>query len=158
MNVHDYSARRIDGQDTSLSEFRGRALLIVNTASKCGLTPQYKELQALYETYRERGLEVLGFPCNQFGGQEPGTEADIQTFCETNYQVSFPLFSKIEVNGPGTHPLYEHLKSATPETQDIEWNFAKFLVDRAGKVVRRYSPQTAPSSIAPDVEQTLAQA
>lgn len=155
MSVYEYSARSIDGRDTALSEFRGRALLIVNTASKCGLTPQYKDLQALYETYRERGLEVLGFPCNQFGGQEPGSEAEIRTFCDTNYQVSFPLFSKIEVNGPGTHPLYQYLKSATPETQDIEWNFAKFLVDRAGNVVRRYSPQTAPSSIAPDIEQAL---
>ncbi|MCX8070956.1 MAG: glutathione peroxidase [Candidatus Binatia bacterium] len=160
MTVHDFSARAIDGTETSLSEFAGKVLLIVNVASQCGLTPQYRGLQELYEHYRERGFAVLGFPCNQFGGQEPGTEEEIRTFCETRYHVTFPLFSKIEVNGPNRHPLYAFLTQQQTQPDgpgDIQWNFAKFLIDRQGKVVARFAPATAPVSeeVVEAIERTL---
>lgn len=141
--AHEFQARTIDGEDASLSGYRGRALLVVNVASKCGLTPQYEGLQKLYETYQERGLEILGFPCNQFMGQEPGTEAEIQSFCQSRYDVSFPLFSKIEVNGSAAHPLYQWLKRETGE-KEITWNFEKFVIRRDGTIEGRFSPRTSP--------------
>ena len=156
--VFDFSANGIDGAPVNLADYRGKVLLIVNTASKCGFTPQYKGLQKLFEQYRERGLEVLGFPCDQFGHQEPGSESEINSFCELNFGVSFPLFAKIEVNGSGTHPLFSHLKSEAPGllgTEGIKWNFTKFLVNREGKVVGRYAPATAPDAIAADIEKLL---
>jgi len=132
-------------------------LLIVNTASKCGFTPQYKGLQNLYEKYRDRGFEVLGFPCDQFKHQEPGSDEEIKSFCEINYGVTFPLFRKIEVNGEGAHPLFAYLKSQGPGflTEAIKWNFTKFLVDRQGRVVKRYAPQTEPESLEKDIEKSL---
>ena len=156
--VFDFSATAIDGQPVDLAAYRGKVLLVVNTASKCGFTPQYKGLQALFEQYRERGLEVLGFPCDQFGHQEPGSEADINSFCELNFGVSFPLFAKINVNGKDAHPLFAHLKSEAPGllgSEGIKWNFTKFLVDREGKTVSRYAPATAPETIAKDIEALL---
>jgi glutathione peroxidase len=148
MSIHEFSLKDITGKQRSLAEFRGKALLVVNVASQCGLTPQYTELQALYSELRGRGLEVLGLPCNQFAGQEPGTEAEIQEFCSTRYNVDFPLFSKIDVNGAERHPLYTWLTeqpSAPDGPGDIQWNFAKFVVDRQGNVVGRFSPSTSPS-------------
>jgi glutathione peroxidase len=156
--IYQISARTIDGRETSLGEYRGKVLLIVNTASRCGFTPQYRELEELYQTYGERGLVVLGFPSNQFGGQEPGSEAEIAQFCTTNYGVSFPMFSKVEVNGAGTHPLYRYLKSERSGllgTERIKWNFTKFLVDRNGKVIGRFAPSTKPSEIAGAIERSL---
>jgi len=149
MTAHDFKAKTIDGEEQSLSDYSGKVLLVVNVASQCGLTPHYSGLQELYQTYRDRGLVVVGFPCNQFGAQEPGTEAEIKTFCETRYGVDFPMFAKVDVNGPNRHPLYEYLtKQATqPDGPgDIQWNFAKFLVDRSGEVVARFAPPTAPAS------------
>ncbi|MEN3277463.1 MAG: glutathione peroxidase [Massilia sp.] len=158
MNVFDFSALLLDGTPADLARYRGKVLLIVNTASECGFTPQFAGLEQLYRTHRERGLEVLGFPCNQFRGQEPLNGADIGAFCERNYGVSFPVFAKIEVNGANAHPLYRHLKSEAPGvlgTQAIKWNFTKFLVDRDGKVVKRYAPTTKPEEIAGDIERLL---
>jgi glutathione peroxidase len=160
MTVHEFSARTIDGEEKPLSDFAGRVLLIVNVASQCGLTPQYRGLQELYEHYGPRGLVVLGFPCNQFGNQEPGSEQEIRTFCETRYQVTFPLFAKIEVNGPNRHPLYAYLtqQPTTPDGPgDIQWNFAKFLVGRDGRVIARFAPATAPVSdeVVEAIEQAL---
>lgn len=160
MSIYEFSARTIDGVEKSLGDFAGKVLLIVNVASQCGLTPQYRGLQELYEYYRERGFEVLGFPCNQFGGQEPGSEEEIRTFCETRYKVTFPLFAKIEVNGPNRHPLYAYLtrQPTMPDGPgDIQWNFAKFLVDRHGQVVARFAPATAPASeeLVEAIERTL---
>ncbi|MFT5088444.1 MAG: glutathione peroxidase [Candidatus Latescibacterota bacterium] len=154
-SAHDYSAPSIIGEDTSLSSFSGKTLLIVNVASECGLTPQYTELQELYERYGEQGLVVIGFPCNQFGAQEPGTEEQIQQFCSTNYNVEFPLFAKIEVNGDGRHPLYTYLIG---DGEDISWNFEKFLVDSEGQMVERFSPRTAPDDeeLVAAIEKTLA--
>ncbi|HIK53709.1 MAG TPA: glutathione peroxidase [Synechococcales cyanobacterium M55_K2018_004] len=157
-SIYEISATSIDGRSVSLDTYRGKVLLIVNTASQCGLTPHYKGLQALYEQYANQGFVVLGFPCNQFGWQEPGSSEQIQAFCEKNYGVSFPLFEKIEVNGSNAHPLYQYLKSAAPGTSgtpEIEWNFAKFLVDRNGMVVKRYAPTTNPEDIAQDVQALL---
>ena len=156
--IYDFSARSIEGNDRPLSDYKGKALLIVNVASECGYTPQYAGLEALYRKYKDRGFEVLGFPCNQFGGQEPGDEEQIKSFCETRFDVSFPLFAKIDVNGPGTHPLYEFLKSAEPGllgTEAIKWNFTKFLVAKDGSVRKRYAPQTKPEPIAADIEAAL---
>ncbi len=156
--VYDFSARAIDGAERSLKDYAGKVLLVVNVASGCGFTPQYAGLEALYRKHRQAGLEVLGFPCNQFGSQEPGTEAQIQQFCETRFQVSFPLFAKVDVNGPGTHPLYAFLKSSEPGllgTEAIKWNFTKFLVGRDGKVIKRYAPQTKPEALEADVEAAL---
>ena len=147
-NVHSFSARTIDGTERSLADYAGKVLLIVNVASKCGLTPQYTALEKLYKEHHAAGLEVLGFPCNQFGGQEPGTEAEIQRFCTIQYDVTFPLFAKIDVNGASTHPLYAHLKSldTKPEGKgDVSWNFAKFLVDRRGEVIARFKPPEDPA-------------
>ena len=156
--VLDFSAARANGEDTALSEFGGKVLLIVNTASKCGFTPQYEGLESLQKSYGERGFSVLAFPCNQFGGQEPGSEAEIQSFCDLNYQTSFPLFRKIEVNGSASHPLFIHLKEQSPGvlgSKRIKWNFTKFLVNQQGEVVKRYSPSTKPEAIASDIEALL---
>src|SRR5207344_680425 len=144
--VHDFSAKTIDGADRSLRDYDGKALLLVNVASRCGLTPQYDKLEALYRRYEGRGLVVLGFPCNQFGAQEPGTEAEIKTFCSTKYDVTFPLFAKVDVNGKDRHPLYAWLTGLDTKPDaagDVLWNFAKFLVDGEGNVVARFGPKTA---------------
>lgn len=148
----------IDKKQVKLSDFKGKVLLIVNVASKCGFTPQYQGLEKLYRKYKDKGFEILAFPCNQFGNQEPGTNEEIKEFCTTNYNVTFRLFDKIEVNGPNTHPLYKFLKDAKPGlmgTKDIKWNFTKFLVDRNGFVIDRYAPQTTPESIEKDIEKLL---
>ncbi|HWG05670.1 MAG TPA: glutathione peroxidase [Beijerinckiaceae bacterium] len=157
-NVYDFSAKALSGDDVPLDGFRGKALLIVNTASQCGFTPQYAGLEALQRAFADRGFSVLGFPCNQFGHQEPGDADAIRTFCSTNYAVSFPLFAKIDVNGPQAHPLYEFLKKAKRGllgSEAIKWNFTKFLVDRAGTVVARYAPTTKPEDIKADIEALL---
>ena len=147
MSIHPISARTITGTEQKLSDYAGKALLVVNVASRCGLTPHYKGLEALYQKEKARGLEVLGFPCNQFGAQEPGNEADIQHFCKSKYDVTFPMFAKIDVNGPGQHPLYAALeasKAGPAAAGDVTWNFEKFVVDRKGEIVARFPPPTAP--------------
>jgi glutathione peroxidase len=160
-SVYEFSALLLDGRSVSLSDFKGRVLLIVNTASQCGFTPQYAGLESLYRTYKDRGLEVLGFPCNQFGNQEPGTAEQIGEFCERNYGVSFPIFAKIDVNGSNTHPLYQFLKRAKPGIfgpfggGSIKWNFTKFLLDRTGRVVDRYGSATKPESLISSIEKLL---
>jgi glutathione peroxidase len=154
MSFYDISAKRLDGSSTSLAEFRGKTLLIVNVASRCGFTPQYAGLEALYRKYGDRGLVVLGFPCNQFGSQEPGSEAEIGAFCSSTYNVTFPMFAKVDVNGADAHPLYQHLKSAKPGllgTEAIKWNFTKFLVNGKGEVVERYAPKDSPESLDSDI-------
>ena len=156
--VMDFSAVLASGEPQDLNDYQGKVLLIVNTASKCGFTPQYTGLESLHQTYGERGFSVLAFPCNQFGGQEPGSEEEIQSFCDLNYQTSFPLFSKIEVNGAASHPLYAHLKEQAPGvlgSKRIKWNFTKFLVNQEGEVVKRYAPSTKPEAIANDIEALL---
>ena len=148
----------LEGEDVPLSRYLGKTLLIVNVASKCGFTPQYQGLEALYREYRARGLEILGFPCDQFGHQEPGDAAEIRRFCTLNYEVSFPLFAKIEVNGAGAHPLYQWLKREAPGllgSQAIKWNFTKFLVDAGGRVVKRYAPTDTPAAIGRALESRL---
>jgi glutathione peroxidase len=158
MSLHEIIARRLDGSERDLTEFRGQVMLIVNVASRCGFTPQYTGLQALYEEYRLRGFAVLGFPCNQFGAQEPGDAAEIGAFCSSNYNVTFPMFARIEVNGADAHPLYRLLKSARPGllgTEAIKWNFTKFLVDRQGQVVKRFAPKDAPAELSADIEALL---
>ncbi|MGG4384856.1 glutathione peroxidase [Priestia megaterium] len=158
MSVYEYSAKTIKDEDVSLSNYQGDVLLIVNTASKCGFTPQYKDLQALYEEEKENGLTVLGFPCNQFGGQEPGSSNDIEQFCELNYGVSFPMFAKVDVKGEHAHPLFTYLTEQAPGllgSKGIKWNFTKFLVNRQGEVVKRYAPQTAPKDIQKDIKGLL---
>ena len=158
MTVYDFKAKTIDGRDIALSDYNGKVLLIVNVASRCGFTAQYQGLQDLYDRFQKDGLEVLGFPCNQFASQEPGTESDIRSFCDLQYGVRFPLFSKVDVNGPTTHPLYEYLKTAKPGllgSKRIKWNFTKFLVDRQGRPIKRYSPQTAPAAIEKDIQEAL---
>jgi glutathione peroxidase len=160
MGVYDYKVRSIQGTEVKLSDYQGKVLLIVNVASHCGFTPQYKGLEALYQKVRARGFEILGFPCNQFGAQEPGSEEEIQQFCDLNYGVTFPLFGKIDVNGDSTHPLYVYLKKALPGiagTEAIKWNFTKFLVDRKGQLLRRYAPTDTPEAITGDVEKALAE-
>lgn len=157
-SIYDFQMKSIDGKDTSLAEYNGQVLLIVNTASKCGFTPQYKGLESIYKKYKDQGFSVLGFPCNQFQKQEPGSEKEIQDFCEMNFGVTFPLFSKIDVNGADAHPLYKHLSSELPGllgSKAIKWNFTKFLVDRKGKAIKRFGPQTDPDSIVEDVEALL---
>ena len=157
-SVLDFSARKANGEDLNLETYRGKVLLIVNTASKCGFTPQYEGLEVLQKTFSERGFSVLAFPCNQFGAQEPGNEAEIQSFCDLNYRTTFPIFSKIEVNGASSHPLFDHLKNKAPGvlgSQRIKWNFTNFLVNQNGDVVKRYAPATKPSSIARDIEALL---
>jgi glutathione peroxidase len=156
--VYDFKARTIDGQEVSLADYRGNVLLIVNVASQCGFTPQYRGLEELYERFGKSGFAVLGFPCNQFGKQEPGTDSDIRGFCDLQYGVRFPLFSKIDVNGPGTHPLYEFLKRSKPGflgTKRIKWNFTKFLIDRSGQVVARFGSRRTPESIDAEIERLL---
>ncbi len=158
MGLYDFSATLNNGKEKKLSAYKGKVLLIVNTASKCGNTPQYAGLQELYDKYKDRGLEILGFPCNQFGHQEPGSDEDIKEFCEMNYGVEFPLFSKIEVNGDNAHPLYRFLKSEKTGLlgDSLKWNFTKFLVDKQGNVIDRYAPMTPPKTIASDIEKQLA--
>ncbi|WP_250533811.1 glutathione peroxidase [Caballeronia sp. AZ10_KS36] len=157
-SIYGFTAERLDGTTTSLDTYRGKVLLIVNTASECGFTPQYRGLQELYTLYAGRGFEVLGFPCNQFGKQEPGDAAQIGSFCETNYGVTFPMFAKIDVNGPNAHPLFKYLTEKEPGVlglEAIKWNFTKFLIDRNGNIVKRYAPITKPESIADDIEKLL---
>jgi glutathione peroxidase len=156
-SVFDFDVETLDGRPMRLGEFSGKVLLIVNTASQCGFTPQYAGLEELYQTYKDRGLEVLGFPCNQFGAQEPGSAAEIGSFCEKNYGVSFPMFAKIDVNGEDAHPLYRFLKTEKSGLlgSKIKWNFTKFLVDREGKVVARYASTTKPESMAKEIERLL---
>jgi glutathione peroxidase len=151
--LSDFTLPRLGGAAQPLSDYAGKLVLIVNTASKCGSTPQYEGLEELWRSYRDRGLVVLGFPCNQFGGQEPGSAAEIAEFCTLNYGVSFPMFDKIEVNGPGEHPLYGWLKQNHPG--DIAWNFGKFLVGRDGRVIARFTPETKPESLVETIEQQL---
>jgi len=158
MTVYQFEAKKINGQTISLSEYKDDVLLIVNTASNCGFTPQYKELQKLYEQYKEKGFTVLGFPCNQFMNQEPGTESDIQSFCEMNFGVTFPLFSKVDVNGKNAHPLFQYLTEEAPGVlgmKAVKWNFTKFLVNRSGEVVERYAPNTNPIEISQDIEKLI---
>lgn len=154
MLLPDIELHTIDGQRQRLADYAGNILLVVNVASQCGFTPQYKGLEALYRKFKDRGFTVLGFPCDQFGHQEPGDEADIQRFCSLTYDVSFPMFAKVEVNGPNAHPLYRALKAAVPGvlgTEGIKWNFTKFLVDAQGQVVKRYAPTTTPQAIEADL-------
>jgi glutathione peroxidase len=156
--VYDHSAKALDGKDVPLLQFRGQVLLIVNTASECGFTPQYAGLEALHRKFAGRGFSVLGFPCNQFGGQEPGNAEEIARFCSTNYNVTFPMFAKIEVNGARAHPLFKHLQTAKAGllgSEAIKWNFTKFLVDREGKVVARYSSSTKPENLEDAIRRLL---
>ncbi|OUM95361.1 MAG: glutathione peroxidase [Thermobacillus sp. ZCTH02-B1] len=153
-DIYDIEVVTIDGRRITLSAFKGKVMLIVNTASRCGFTPQYAGLEALYRKYRDRGLVVLGFPCNQFAGQEPGSEAEIASFCSLRYGVTFPMFAKIDVNGPNRHPLYRYLISRKPGllgSGSIKWNFTKFLVDREGRVVKRFGPAVKPEKIEADI-------
>jgi glutathione peroxidase len=176
-STHDFSATAADGSQVPLRDYAGKVLLIVNVASKCGLTPQYEGLQELYLSDQNRGLEILGFPCNQFKGQEPGTDAEIQEFCTTTYNVTFPVLGKIEVNGPGAHPLFQYLRAQAPGdfgpaygdfyqvisrirpdadgTDEVKWNFTKFLIGRDGTVIKRYEPPVAPADIKADLENYL---
>ena len=154
MGIYDFEMKTIDGQMQSLGTYRDKVLLLVNVASQCGFTPQYKGLEALYRKFRDKGFAVLGFPCDQFGRQEPGTEEEIKSFCSLNYNVSFPMFARIEVNGDNAHPLYRFLKSEQKGllgTEAIKWNFTKFLVDKNGTVLRRYAPNDTPESIEQDL-------
>jgi glutathione peroxidase len=157
--VYDFSATTIDGKARKLADYKGKVLLVVNTASQCGFTPQYKGLEALYKKYKDKGFAVLGFPSNQFGQQEPGPESEIAEFCEMNFGVTFPLFSKIDVNGDAAHPLFKYLTSTKKGllgSEAIKWNFTKFLVDRKGNVVERYAPTTKPEDLEQDIEDALA--
>jgi len=156
--LYDFCADTLQGKPLSLDAFRGKVVLVVNTASQCGFTPQYAGLEDLYRKFRDRDLEVLGFPCNQFGRQEPGSAAEIDAFCKRNYGVSFPMFGKIEVNGPNAHPLYRWLTAQAPGilgTEAIKWNFTKFLLGRDGRVFKRYAPRTRPAELAGDIERLL---
>lgn len=178
MSIYTYQAELSNDENISLENYKGKVLLIVNTASKCGLTPQYEGLEKLYRTYKDQGFSVLAFPCNQFGGQEPGTDEEIQAFCSVNYEVSFPVFKKIDVNGEQAHPLFKFLRERAPEdsnldtdsrlyqhlsnnfpkileSSDIKWNFTKFLIDQNGNVVRRYFPSTLPAEVENDIEKLL---
>ncbi len=159
MSIYEFSATNNKGEEVALSSFKGKVMLIANTASKCGFTPQYQGLNDLYKDLQAKGLVVLGFPCNQFGEQEPGSDSEISEFCELNYGVSFPIMSKIDVNGAGAHPLFDYLKAQAPGllgTKKIKWNFTKFLVDQNGKVLKRYAPLTKPEAIRADIEALLA--
>ena len=158
MSVYDFTAKRLDGHEESLAVYRGKVLLIVNTASACGFTPQYAGLEALYEKLGPEGFAILGFPCNQFGAQEPGSEAEIGAFCQKNYGVTFPMFAKIEVNGANAHPLYKYLKDAKPGllgTEAIKWNFTKFLIGKDGEPAARYAPNTKPEDLEAPVKKLL---
>ncbi|MDB5743029.1 MAG: Glutathione peroxidase [Polaromonas sp.] len=157
--VYDFEAQQINGQDVALSGFRGKVMLIVNTASACGFTPQFGGLQELHRTYASQGLVVLGFPCNQFGAQDPGQDSEIASFCQANYGVSFPMMRKIDVNGPTAHPLYQWLTTAAPGllgSKAIKWNFTKFLIGKEGQVIKRYAPLDKPAGLAKDIEAALA--
>ena len=157
-SIADFKARTIDGNEQSLTDFSGKVLLVVNVASKCGFTPQYTGLQDVYRKLSPKGFAVLGFPCDQFGHQEPGNEAEIKNFCSLKYDVTFPLFAKIDVNGDGTHPLYAWLKKQAPGvlgTEAIKWNFTKFLIDRKGQVVTRFAPNDKPEALVADIEKLL---
>ena len=157
-SVYDFQADFISGDSADLSAYKGKVLLIVNTASKCGFTPQYQGLEELYQRFKDRDFEILGFPCNQFGRQEPGNSSDISEFCQLNFGVTFPLFAKIEVNGDEAHPLFKHLKSQAPGllgTQRVKWNFTKFLVNREGEVAKRFAPNDKPASLAGAIEALL---
>ncbi|NOV00861.1 glutathione peroxidase [Paenibacillus planticolens] len=158
MNVHQFTARTIRGEEKSLDDYKGQVLLIVNTATKCGFAPQFKGLQELHDTYKDQGFNVLGFPCNQFKDQEPGSDEQVEQACQINFGVNFPLFSKIDVNGADTHPLYRHLKQQASGLfgSGIKWNFTKFLVDQEGKVIKRFSPTTAPRKIEKEIQKLLA--
>jgi glutathione peroxidase len=159
-NIYEFSANSLNGAPVDLASYRGKVLLIVNTASNCGFTPQYQGLEAVYQQFKDKGVEVLGFPCNQFGRQEPGSADEIGAFCEKNYGVTFPLFAKIDVNGDDTHPLFKHLKQQAPGlmgTEAIKWNFTKFLVKKDGTVYKRYAPQTEPKELMQDIEKLLAE-
>lgn len=158
MNVYDFNVLTSSGSEQSLRDFEGKALLVVNTASKCGFTPQYEALEVLHQKYHELGLEILAFPCNQFANQEPGTNEEIQAFCQLNYGVTFPVLAKIDVNGEHAHPLYKYLTETSPgllNTKAIKWNFTKFLVDRTGQVQKRYAPNVKPEALAKDIEALL---
>ncbi len=158
--LHDFTADTLEGQPRSLADFRGQVVLVVNVASKCGFTPQYTGLEALWKEYGPKGLAVVGFPCNQFGAQEPGSAEDIRQFCSLTYPVSFPLFAKVEVNGPNTHPVYGFLKTGATGvlgTEAVKWNFTKFLVAKDGRVVERYAPTTTPAALKADIDKLLAE-
>ncbi|WP_137791254.1 glutathione peroxidase [Bacillus sp. E(2018)] len=158
MSVYDFSVETIKGEETNLDTYKGDVLLIVNTASKCGFTPQYKGLQSIYESHKEQGLSVLGFPCNQFGAQEPGSSDEIMEFCELNYGVNFPMFAKVDVNGEQAHPLFKYLAAEAPGilgSKAIKWNFTKFLVDRNGQVVKRFAPTDKPETIEKHIQELL---
>ena len=158
--LHDFTADTLEGQPRSLADFRGQVVLVVNVASKCGFTPQYTGLEALWKEYGPKGLVVVGFPCNQFGAQEPGSAEDIRQFCSLTYPVSFPLFAKVEVNGPNAAPVYRFLKEAAPGvlgTEAVKWNFTKFLVAKDGRVVERYAPTTTPAALKADIDKLLAE-
>jgi len=159
-NIYDFKADSLNGAPVDLAQYKGKVLLLVNTASNCGFTPQYKGLETVYRQFKDKGVEVLGFPCNQFGQQEPGSADEIGAFCEKNYGVTFPLFAKIDVNGDDAHPLFKHLKSEAPGllgSQAIKWNFTKFLVKKDGTVYKRYAPQTDPKELVDDIEKLLAE-
>ncbi len=158
MNAYDFATRTLDGRETTLADWKGQVLLVVNVASKCGFTPQYEGLEALYRKYKDRGFAVLGFPCNQFGAQEPGDAAEIANFCSLTYDVSFPMMSKIDVNGPKADPLYawlKHVKKGVLGTEGIKWNFTKFLIDREGKVAARFAPLDKPEALTAAIEAVL---
>lgn len=157
MNFYDYFAKNIDGKEVSMSDYKGKVVLVVNTASKCGFTPQLKELEELYKEYKDLGVEILGFPCNQFLNQEPGNNEEVKNFCQINYGVTFNMFEKIDVNGSNTHPIYKYLKDQERGllTNDIKWNFTKFLIDKEGNVIKRYSPTTSPLKIKNDIEKMI---
>ena len=157
-SLHDFKVKNAQGTETDLSQYKGKVALIVNVASKCGFTPQYEGLEKMYEQYKSQGLVVIGFPCNQFGAQEPGNDKEIQEFCKLTYDVKFPIMAKVDVNGDSASPVFQYLKSASPGilgTEGIKWNFTKFLVGKDGKVINRYAPQTKPEDIAGDIEKAL---
>ncbi|MGJ4745832.1 glutathione peroxidase [Leptospira sp. SA-E8] len=156
-NLYELTATLNNGSEKKLEDYKGKVLLIVNTASQCGFTPQYKGLQEMYDKYKGKGLEILGFPCDQFGHQEPGTDAEIQSFCQVNFGVNFPLFKKIEVNGDATHPVYQYLKKQAPGLlgKSIKWNFTKFLIDKNGNVIKRFAPMTPPEKLDKQIEELL---
>lgn len=158
MSFYDFSAKDINGEEIKMDQYKGKVVMVVNTASKCGLTPQFKDLEALYEEYKDKGLEILGFPCNQFANQDPASNEEIGQFCMLNYGVSFTMFEKIDVNGDTAHPIYKYLKSQAKGVlnNEIKWNFAKFLIDKEGNVVKRYAPTTKPLKLKEDIESLLA--
>lgn len=157
MNFYDFVAKDINGKDINMDQYKGKVILVVNTASKCGFTPQFKGLEELYSEYKEKGFEILGFPCNQFKNQDPGSNSEINNFCQLNYGVTFTMFEKIDVKGPNAHPIFKYLKEQTKGllNDEIKWNFTKFLIDSNGNVVKRYAPTTAPNKLKKDIEDLL---